>query len=198
MPWPLAAYESARPSQSSERLERATSHRFVAQQQSTGASSSRARHSVSSPSATFTTCVMLARASLRPLSRAATLPARVALRPSSASFSLCRPLREAQARSAELPLADKPDQLRIRPRLRMTFTCTAPVRQADVGADDASPSSVAQCGHRSTHEFSRHSYEKGIVLVQCPSCSVRCVCAWLAIRMLSAVICESCLPVVRR
>ena len=118
---------------------------------------------------------MLVRASLRPLSRAATLPARVASRPSSASFSLCRPLREAQPRSAELPLADKPDQLRIRPRLRMTFTCTAPIRRPDADAGDAPSSAVAQCGHRSTHEFSRHSYEKGIVLVQCPSCSVRCV-----------------------
>ncbi|ALO60577.1 hypothetical protein CNBE3470 [Cryptococcus deneoformans B-3501A] len=44
----------------------------------------------------------------------------------------------------------------IEPRLQMTFTCTA---------DD--------CGHRSTHEFSKRSYQKGIVLVQCPSCKAR-------------------------
>lgn len=38
----------------------------------------------------------------------------------------------------------------------MTFTCTA----------DA-------CGHRSSHEFTKRSYTKGIVLVQCPSCKNR-------------------------
>jgi hypothetical protein len=38
----------------------------------------------------------------------------------------------------------------------MTFTCTAD-----------------GCGHRSTHEFSKKSYTKGIVLVQCPSCKNR-------------------------
>lgn len=41
-------------------------------------------------------------------------------------------------------------------RLSLTFTCT-----------------VADCGHRSSHEFSRHAYEKGIVLVQCPNCETR-------------------------
>lgn len=40
----------------------------------------------------------------------------------------------------------------------MTMTCTA---------DD--------CGHRSTHEFTKRSYEKGIVIVQCPSCKNRYV-----------------------
>ena len=40
----------------------------------------------------------------------------------------------------------------------MTFTCTA-----------------NRCGHRSTHEFSRRSYQKGIVLVQCPNCKNRYV-----------------------
>jgi protein import protein ZIM17 len=29
------------------------------------------------------------------------------------------------------------------------------------------------CGHRSTHEFSRKSYEKGVVLIQCPECKAR-------------------------
>ncbi|EIW67256.1 hypothetical protein TREMEDRAFT_33730 [Tremella mesenterica DSM 1558] len=38
----------------------------------------------------------------------------------------------------------------------MTFTCTA-----------------NDCGHRSTHEFSKRSYERGIVLVQCPQCKNR-------------------------
>ncbi|PWN38301.1 zf-DNL-domain-containing protein, partial [Meira miltonrushii] len=41
-------------------------------------------------------------------------------------------------------------------KLALTFTCTA-----------------NECGHRSTHQFTKRSYEKGIVLVQCPSCKNR-------------------------
>ncbi|PVG04882.1 zf-DNL-domain-containing protein [Serendipita vermifera] len=41
-------------------------------------------------------------------------------------------------------------------RLQMTFTCTAP-----------------ECGHRSTHEFSAHAYQHGIVLLTCPGCKNR-------------------------
>lgn len=48
---------------------------------------------------------------------------------------------------------------KIEPKLSITFTCT-----------------VEGCGERSTHQFTRHSYEKGIVLVQCPGCKNRCVC----------------------
>jgi len=36
------------------------------------------------------------------------------------------------------------------------FTCTVP-----------------DCGTRSSHEFSKKSYEKGIVIVQCPGCKNR-------------------------
>lgn len=42
------------------------------------------------------------------------------------------------------------------PKLSLTFTCTA-----------------NQCGHRSSHQFTKRSYERGIVLVQCPSCKNR-------------------------
>ncbi|KAF9525098.1 DNL zinc finger-domain-containing protein [Crepidotus variabilis] len=45
---------------------------------------------------------------------------------------------------------------RVEPRLSITFTCTA-----------------SQCGERSTHEFSKRSYMKGIVIVQCPKCKNR-------------------------
>ncbi|KIJ55440.1 hypothetical protein M422DRAFT_57867 [Sphaerobolus stellatus SS14] len=38
----------------------------------------------------------------------------------------------------------------------MTFTCKVP-----------------ECDHRSTHEFTKASYEKGIVLIQCPKCKNR-------------------------
>ena len=44
------------------------------------------------------------------------------------------------------------------PRLAMTFTCT-----------------VEACHTRSTHQFTRRSYERGIVIVQCPGCKNRCV-----------------------
>jgi len=47
---------------------------------------------------------------------------------------------------------------KIEPKLSITFTCT-----------------VEGCGERSTHQFTKHSYEEGIVLVQCPGCKNRCV-----------------------
>lgn len=47
---------------------------------------------------------------------------------------------------------------RVEPRLSITFTCT-----------------VADCGERSTHEFSKQAYTKGIVLAQCPRCKNRYV-----------------------
>ncbi|WVQ99996.1 hypothetical protein IAU59_007139 [Kwoniella sp. CBS 9459] len=51
----------------------------------------------------------------------------------------------------------KPQKIaQIEPRLQMTFTCTA-----------------NDCGHRSTHEFSKRAYTKGLVLVQCPECKAR-------------------------
>lgn len=42
------------------------------------------------------------------------------------------------------------------PRLSLTFTCT-----------------VTDCGTRSTHEFTKRSYQRGIVIVQCPGCENR-------------------------
>ncbi|KLT44023.1 zf-DNL-domain-containing protein, partial [Cutaneotrichosporon oleaginosum] len=51
---------------------------------------------------------------------------------------------------------------RVEPRLSLTFTCQAgPEKEQDV------------CGHRSSHEFSRKSYEKGVVIIQCPECKAR-------------------------
>ncbi|GAA5969421.1 hypothetical protein JCM8115_003243 [Rhodotorula mucilaginosa] len=53
-------------------------------------------------------------------------------------------------------------------RLKVVFTCTAPASATgDAAAADAT------CGHRSSHEFSRNSYEKGVVIVQCPQCNNR-------------------------
>ncbi|BEJ13069.1 hypothetical protein CspHIS471_0302430 [Cutaneotrichosporon sp. HIS471] len=51
---------------------------------------------------------------------------------------------------------------KIEPRLSLTFTCQA-------GPEKGNP----VCGHRSTHEFKRHSYDKGVVLIQCPECKAR-------------------------
>ncbi|KAH9935989.1 DNL zinc finger-domain-containing protein [Epithele typhae] len=42
------------------------------------------------------------------------------------------------------------------PRLSISFTCT-----------------VEGCSHRSTHEFTKRSYTKGIVMVECPGCKNR-------------------------
>ncbi|KAF9077997.1 DNL zinc finger-domain-containing protein, partial [Rhodocollybia butyracea] len=45
---------------------------------------------------------------------------------------------------------------KIEPRMSITFTCTVP-----------------DCGTRSTHEFAKRSYERGIVIVECPGCHNR-------------------------
>jgi mitochondrial protein import protein ZIM17 len=50
----------------------------------------------------------------------------------------------------------QPLQETLEPKLSMTFTCT-----------------VTGCSHRSTHEFSKRAYERGIVLVECPGCKNR-------------------------
>ncbi|KAG8215055.1 DNL zinc finger-domain-containing protein [Butyriboletus roseoflavus] len=42
------------------------------------------------------------------------------------------------------------------PRLAIAFTCTAD-----------------GCNHRSAHTFTKRAYERGIVLIQCPSCKNR-------------------------
>lgn len=52
-------------------------------------------------------------------------------------------------------------------RLRITFTCTASL---PAPVDGQQPT---QCGHRSSHEFSKRSYDKGVVIVQCPGCDNR-------------------------
>ena len=42
------------------------------------------------------------------------------------------------------------------PRLSLTFTCTA-----------------ENCNTRSTHQFTKRAYERGIVLIECPGCKTR-------------------------
>lgn len=71
-----------------------------------------------------------------------------------AQFAYQAPVRALQFSA---PRWEAP-QMAVEPRLQLSFTCTVP-----------------NCGTRSTHEFSKHSYEHGIVLVQCPGCKNRYV-----------------------
>ena len=58
---------------------------------------------------------------------------------------------QSQGLTSSQPLPEK-----LEPKLSMTFTCT-----------------VEKCGERSTHQFTKRAYERGIVLVQCPGCKNR-------------------------
>ncbi|KAG6880217.1 hypothetical protein C0992_002983 [Termitomyces sp. T32_za158] len=74
--------------------------------------------------------------------------------PSSSKTDLPPPSSPASLAPATTDSQALPE--RIEPRLSMTFTCT-----------------VSGCGERSTHEFTKRAYERGIVLVQCPKCKNR-------------------------
>ncbi|KAH9072266.1 hypothetical protein EDB83DRAFT_2361961 [Lactarius deliciosus] len=85
-------------------------------------------------------------------------------------FSLSRPRLPSTVRhsSSDVPSGSAPptvtsDSQTARsganePRLSLTFTCTA-----------------ANCDTRSSHQFTKRSYEKGIVLIECPGCKKRYV-----------------------
>lgn len=81
--------------------------------------------------------------------------------PNHASHGLPPPQSGTGAPSAEVNGGSVPIG-QVEPRLQLTFTCTA-------GPERQQP----ECGERSTHEFSKNSYENGIVLVQCPKCKAR-------------------------
>lgn len=81
-------------------------------------------------------------------------------RPKDAS-SVTAPRQGGEASAAEASTASSTAQTHLtfkppEPRLSLTFTCTA-----------------EGCHTRSTHQFTRRSYEKGIVLVECPGCKNR-------------------------
>jgi len=66
----------------------------------------------------------------------------------------------------------------IVPKLSLTFTCTVP-----------------NCGERSTHQFTKNAYEKGVVLVQCPGCKNRWVlCAYTVLLFLIIAKTLDCRP----
>ncbi|PPQ85289.1 hypothetical protein CVT25_010062 [Psilocybe cyanescens] len=69
--------------------------------------------------------------------------------PASASGSSASTSRMTTTDSQALPE-------KMEPKLSLTFTCT-----------------VSGCGERSTHQFTKQAYEKGVVLVQCPGCKNR-------------------------
>ena len=90
----------------------------------------------------------LSKGSTRPTSTRSNEPGLPLSAPSEPQLS-----SQVQETTTSQPLPE-----RVEPRLSLTFTCTVP-----------------NCGERSTHEFSKRAYERGIVLVQCPGCQNRCV-----------------------
>lgn len=90
-----------------------------------------------------------------------------------ASFIPSHPRREQQQSTPKQVPVNAPKGTPIGKvvdrRLRIVFTCTAPASTSTDSPDDA----AATCGHRSSHEFSRNSYENGVVIVQCPQCNNR-------------------------
>lgn len=90
-------------------------------------------------------------------SRGSSLGLRLPLRPAARPFSASVTRRDEHAALEAPAPGSRPQRIgQVEPRLSLTFTCTA-----------------GDCGHRSTHEFSRRSYEKGLVIVQCPQCKNR-------------------------
>ncbi|KAF8329552.1 uncharacterized protein EI90DRAFT_3062975 [Cantharellus anzutake] len=59
-------------------------------------------------------------------------------------------------------------------RLSLTFTCTAPLSVPSPGVESGIPSTPL-CNHRSTHTFTKNAYQKGVVIIECPSCKNKSV-----------------------
>ncbi|KAJ9106712.1 hypothetical protein QFC19_003024 [Naganishia cerealis] len=86
--------------------------------------------------------------------------------PFGAALRYASPFRKAKSldrggwgrrwNSSSAPAVGGGPNVAIEPRLSMTMTCTA-----------------GDCGHRSTHEFTKRSYQRGIVIIQCPECKNR-------------------------
>jgi mitochondrial protein import protein ZIM17 len=89
-----------------------------------------------------------------PQTVAATSPSRA----HTAPFSTSAAARDLPTTSSPEAPVKQESTLENEPRYQMTFTCAAD-----------------GCSHRSTHQFTKRAYEKGIVLIQCPSCKNRCV-----------------------
>ncbi|THH13689.1 hypothetical protein EW146_g6560 [Bondarzewia mesenterica] len=81
-----------------------------------------------------------------------TIPSPPPSQPNSSASSASSSQPSGLTTSQSIPL----ESLEPRLLLSLTFTCTVP-----------------NCGERSTHQFTKQAYEKGIVLVECPGCKNR-------------------------
>ncbi|KAF9244110.1 DNL zinc finger-domain-containing protein [Melanogaster broomeanus] len=82
-----------------------------------------------------------------------------AFRPNSFIAGTSKPLEELAKPSVAPQIPDASQQVKLdppEPHLAIAFTCTA-----------------NGCDHRSAHTFTKRSYERGIVIIQCPSCKNR-------------------------
>ncbi|KAF8141954.1 DNL zinc finger-domain-containing protein [Boletus edulis] len=77
-----------------------------------------------------------------------------AFRANSSAASLAKAPKSPLTRTPEI--SDHAQSDPQEPRLAIAFTCTAD-----------------GCNHRSAHTFTKRAYERGIVLIQCPSCENR-------------------------
>lgn len=77
-------------------------------------------------------------------------------------------LPELTPSTSSSPISDD----EIPPSIPVTGECT-PIGQIEQRLSITFTCSVDECGHRSSHEFSKRSYTKGIVIVQCPGCKNR-------------------------
>ncbi|KAI0321605.1 DNL zinc finger-domain-containing protein [Amylostereum chailletii] len=75
---------------------------------------------------------------------------------SDASPSIGAPSNSSATSSSGTTTTQKIQIQPEEPKLSLTFTCTVP-----------------NCGTRSTHQFTKRAYERGIVLVECPGCKNR-------------------------
>ncbi|EUC59744.1 DNL zinc finger protein [Rhizoctonia solani AG-3 Rhs1AP] len=95
-----------------------------------------------------------------PLQASSSLQQRLVPRPATQypNFTTSAPAQNSSpslpppSQSSEKLAFENPEE----PRLSLTFTCTVP-----------------NCGHRSSHTFTKRAYTKGIVIVQCPGCKNR-------------------------
>ncbi|CAE6533463.1 unnamed protein product [Rhizoctonia solani] len=97
-----------------------------------------------------------------PLQASSSLQQRLGPRPATQcpNFTTSAPEHNQNSSSSLPPPSQSGEKLAFEnpeePRLSLTFTCT-----------------VTNCGHRSSHTFTKRAYTKGIVIVQCPGCKNR-------------------------
>ncbi|KAG8957123.1 hypothetical protein FRC03_010516 [Tulasnella sp. 419] len=108
--------------------------------------------------------------SLRSLSNSSSILTSRRINPSSQSISNYTPIFQSRFLSNSSQLAttsstSAPIQSfqNDEPKLALTFTCTA----------NNELTKNVQCNHRSSHQFTKRAYTKGLVIIQCPSCKNR-------------------------